>query len=177
MSFGAISFRSLNRTTVRGHRGHLGWGISANRRHRSMAGLTMGNMQVLNLVIGGYRCRGDRGTCGSRGRLCRRSRSGRGGKSGMVRGVRAPEGRVSREKGCAASGLAKPVDGTAPCLRLSAIPSGQFMSDRRSSKFLMSWAPSARVMTAPGAKVPSARPRIRPAARACRTASKAQALI
>lgn len=31
-------------------------GIAANRRHRAIAGLSMGGMQVLNLVIGGYRC-------------------------------------------------------------------------------------------------------------------------
>lgn len=31
-------------------------GISASRRHRAIAGLSMGGMQVLNLVVGGYRC-------------------------------------------------------------------------------------------------------------------------
>src|SRR5690606_39516374 len=31
-------------------------GIAANRRHRAIAGLSMGGMQVLNLVFGGYRC-------------------------------------------------------------------------------------------------------------------------
>jgi len=31
-------------------------GISASRRHRAIAGLSMGGMQVLNLVIGGWRC-------------------------------------------------------------------------------------------------------------------------
>jgi len=31
-------------------------GIAASRRHRAIAGLSMGGMQVLNLVIGGYRC-------------------------------------------------------------------------------------------------------------------------
>ena len=31
-------------------------GISKSRRHRAIAGLSMGGMQVLNLVIGGYRC-------------------------------------------------------------------------------------------------------------------------
>ncbi|OUM97569.1 MAG: esterase [Thermobacillus sp. ZCTH02-B1] len=31
-------------------------GVSASRRHRAIAGLSMGGMQVLNLVVGGYRC-------------------------------------------------------------------------------------------------------------------------
>jgi S-formylglutathione hydrolase FrmB len=31
-------------------------GIKYNRRHRAIAGLSMGGMQVLNLIVGGYRC-------------------------------------------------------------------------------------------------------------------------
>jgi len=31
-------------------------GVSASRRHRAIAGLSMGGMQVLNLVVGGWRC-------------------------------------------------------------------------------------------------------------------------
>ena len=31
-------------------------GVSTSRRHRAIAGLSMGGMQVLNLVVGGYRC-------------------------------------------------------------------------------------------------------------------------
>jgi S-formylglutathione hydrolase FrmB len=31
-------------------------GIAVSRRHRAIAGLSMGGMQVLNLVVGGYRC-------------------------------------------------------------------------------------------------------------------------
>jgi S-formylglutathione hydrolase FrmB len=31
-------------------------GIQYNRRHRAIAGLSMGGMQALNLIVGGYRC-------------------------------------------------------------------------------------------------------------------------
>lgn len=31
-------------------------GIEYNRMHRAIAGLSMGGMQVLNLIVGGYRC-------------------------------------------------------------------------------------------------------------------------